>query len=374
MRSWRMPSLVHQTPSAVSPVTPVAAKGGPELERITSGSPYSSKARSNKRPRLLLARAAGGRHAHQVAAEDVGHRQRLAAPPVAEPHPALVIDRPDMVRPLRRRQRAQPRRRPPHPPPPVHQPGPLQDLARRRGRRPDEVGMIEPQPGDDLARPPARPRLPQLHDQIGKRRRRRPPVRLRRPRALHQAQRPFRAVAADPLVARRPADPVVLAQRHHRPLPAQMVHHEAHPLIHRTALVPRHRPVLPAIRELSTIHPVYSVSDLSGSHTRARFSPRGRSCPRSGMDEGAVAIGRRRQSQDVPLSRVAPQPTLPLKGQEGFRAAQRRCSENSRPPSAPRRKALRGWRNDAGAGTGDFVDGGRRSVRPSGGAARRRGR
>jgi hypothetical protein len=30
--------------------------------------------------------------------------------------------------------------------------------------------------------------------------------------------------------------------------------------------------VLPAIRELSTIHPVYSVSDLSGSH-RAPASP-----------------------------------------------------------------------------------------------------
>ncbi len=47
MRSWRMPSLIHQAESAVSPDTPVEAKGAPLSERIVVGKPYSRKARSN---------------------------------------------------------------------------------------------------------------------------------------------------------------------------------------------------------------------------------------------------------------------------------------------------------------------------------------
>jgi hypothetical protein len=43
-----------------------------------------------------------------------------------------------------------------------------------------------------------------------------------------------------------------------------LIRDEANPLIHCTALSPRHRLILPADRELSPIHPVYCVTYLSG--------------------------------------------------------------------------------------------------------------
>src|ERR1700733_8856178 len=53
-----------------------------------------------------------------------------------------------------------------------------------------------------------------------------------------------------------------------------MIPDETRSFVHRTALLPRHRLVLPADRELSPIHPVQPVTYLSGLDTW-RLPPQG---------------------------------------------------------------------------------------------------
>src|SRR5580698_11177503 len=87
-------------------------------------------------------------------------------------------------------------------------------------------------------------------------------------RAFHQPRCSFQTIAIQPFVPGLSTDLVVLAKLRHRPRPALPVCDEAHPFVHCTALSPRHRLILPADRELSPIHPVYSVTYLSGLDTR----------------------------------------------------------------------------------------------------------
>src|SRR5689334_9713174 len=87
------------------------------------------------RPGFFFRRRAGRRQRQQVAARPIHHRQRLAAPAVAGPEPALVVPRPQRVRSLRFRPWTV-TRRPPTCAPPPDKAMPLQDLASRRDCRP----------------------------------------------------------------------------------------------------------------------------------------------------------------------------------------------------------------------------------------------
>src|SRR5206468_5177834 len=97
-------------------------------------------------------------------------------------------------------------------------------------------------------------------------------------RAFHQSRSPKQSVALKPLVARLAADLVALAKLPHRPQPRQVIVDEANPFIHRAALLPRHRLVLPADRELSPIFPVRSVTYLSGLHNDPTLPLSGGGC------------------------------------------------------------------------------------------------
>src|SRR3981081_3694381 len=57
---------------------------------------------------------------------------------------------------------------------------------------------------------------------------------------------------------------VAFAKLRHRPQSGSLISDEAHSFVHSAVLSPRHRLILPADRELSPIHPVYSVTHLSG--------------------------------------------------------------------------------------------------------------
>ena len=224
---------------------------------------------------FIMACAASGRQADQIAAEPIRHRQRLGARAVAKPHPALVIHPPHVIGVLRYRKLAQARRTATPKPPAANQPSPLQDLARRRGRRPFHVRLASCKLRNDLARPPARTLSPQTHDRLDQMFGRRTTMHKRCTRAFHQSRSPEQSVALKPLVACLAADLVALAKLRHRPQPRQVIVDEANPLIHRAALSPRHRLVPPADRELSPIFPVRSVTYLSGLHTSLTLPRKG---------------------------------------------------------------------------------------------------
>src|SRR5262249_38158099 len=142
--------------------------------------------------------------------------------------------------------------------------GPLQDRARRRGRRPRHPRLPLAKLRHDLARSPARPLLPQADNRLRHSRRRRSTMLMGCTGALRQPRRTRLAIAPKPFVAGLATDRVALAKLRHRPQTAHQIPDETNPLVHRAALLPRHRPVLPADRELSPTFPVRSVTNLSG--------------------------------------------------------------------------------------------------------------
>src|SRR5580692_11100485 len=228
------------------------------------GQPMFVKSPLEQRLGLFFARIRSGPQADQIAAETIGDRQRLAARAIAEPDPALVIDRPKMMRSLRLPQRAKPGRRSPAQPTRPHQPRPPQYLASRRGRRPGDVRTDVGKLADDLARPPIGPPKSLLDDLIGQSLRRRMSRPQRRMRALDKPLGAKLPIAVQPFVARLPADRECLAKLRHRTIRRQSNPDKSQPLVHRAVLFKRHRPVLPARRKLSPIIPVHSVTYLSG--------------------------------------------------------------------------------------------------------------
>ncbi len=275
MRSWRMPSLIHQADSARQSGYAGRGEGRAVIGADRRRQAVFPESPLEQRLGFVVPRAGGGRDADQIAAEPVCHRQRFDPRAVAEPNPTLVVDVPDMVGVLRRGQLAQPRRGPPPQASSAHQTRPLEDFADRRRRRPVRLRLPRLELGDDLARAPGRTVAPQTDDRLGQMLRRRTAVRRRSARPLDHSSRALQTIALEPLVAGLAADLVALAKLRHCPLVRSAIDNETHPLVHRAALSPEHRLVLPADRELSPIFPVRSVTYLSGPNNPPPSPTRG---------------------------------------------------------------------------------------------------
>lgn len=220
--------------------------------------PALAKGRFQHRPRPLLVDTRHRRQPHQIAAGGVGHRQRFASLAVARLKPALVVDRPDVVRLLGMRQRFGGRRNPARPFPfPVHQPFAPQQLPNRTQRRRPGLGF--PQFPPQLLRPPTG-MLPALFQQLfpdsfvpgmG------PVLRCMTP-VGHRLDAP-RFVPLQPLVSRLAGNPIAPVRLRHRHLPALHLQHELRSFFHSTALFPGHSCPLSAVRlpppKVSTIRP-----------------------------------------------------------------------------------------------------------------------
>src|SRR3984957_3382526 len=225
---------------------------------------------------LGVSRAARRRHADQITAEAIRHGERFGARAVAQSDPALVINAPNVVGMMRYRELTHAGRRPPPNAPAAKQPGPLGYLPSRRGRWPLHTPLGSLELAHDFARSPGRPLLPQPHNRIHNVLRRRTPMHPRGVRALLQTGRAFQTVALQPFVAGLLTDLVAFAKLRHRPQSSSLIRDEVHSFVHRTALSPRHRLILPADREPVT-YPSGLLCYLSiRSAQLVPFSPCGR--------------------------------------------------------------------------------------------------
>ena len=130
-----MPRRTHHAESVDKRASVVVANGTPLSVRIRFGSPYSW----NSRVKIGFASVDGRRRqrlaAQEIAAEPIGHRQRIAVPPVAGPELALVVRTPDVVGSEDLARRLAGMADAPALPFDRHHPMALQDVARRRPPR-----------------------------------------------------------------------------------------------------------------------------------------------------------------------------------------------------------------------------------------------
>ena len=145
----------------------------------------------------------------------------------------------------------------------------------RARRRPEPAGVSPLQRGLDLHRSPGRMLAAQVEtgpDELG---RHRPRVGPRRPRPLDEPGGAFRPPAPQPAVAGIAADPELPAERRERYLLGRPHQHETRPLLHRTALPPRHRQGPPRRHDdPSGMSSVRTVRDVAGLDLKSRL-PRG---------------------------------------------------------------------------------------------------
>ena len=202
--------------------------------------------------------------AQQVAAAGVAERQRVDPHAVAGPEPALEVDGPDVVGRVAGEER--PARRAPPPEPALHRqslaieqrpdrarrrPGPRR-LLRARGRPAPSPAPRSDAPGAPRGRP--RPAPP-------------PPLRMaeRRPRPVEEPGHPVQSPALQPLY---PFCRLIPNCRHTAAIGSSSpatAKHEAHPLVHRTGLLPGHRQGPPCRHDdLSPMSSVRSVTDVAG--------------------------------------------------------------------------------------------------------------
>ena len=190
MRSWRMPSLIHQADSARQSGYAGRGEGRAVIGADRRRQAVFPESPLEQRLGFVVPRAGGGRDADQIAAEPVCHRQRFDPRAVAEPNPTLVVDVPDMVCVSPGAVSSpQPRRGPPPQASSAHQTRPLEDFADRRGRRRVRLRLPRLELGDDLARAPGRTVAPQTDDRLGQMLRRRTAVRRRSARPLDHSSR-----------------------------------------------------------------------------------------------------------------------------------------------------------------------------------------
>ena len=215
-------------------------------------------------------RPVGPRHrlaAQEIAAHRVADRQRIAARFVAGRKPALEVGAPHGVGRVDGLERRRKRRTAPPAPPRLGQPfltQPVADRARSRRRRVRETLAELPA---QLLGAPGGIAFAQRQQRRDQRLVAGPPMAARRPAALAQSFRAFRPIAPQPFVAGLPADPELGADLAHHRLVVARRDDKSHSLIHRTGLAPWHRRGPPRrAKDLSTIYPVQSVSDLTGSN------------------------------------------------------------------------------------------------------------
>jgi hypothetical protein len=220
------------------------------------------------------------RGAHDLAAQqeptvDIADRQRIAAPPVPGPEPALEVRRPHVIGASRRSALRRGMRARPPGPARDGQARPLQQGANRARRRPGSRGVLL-QPGEQLAGPPVRVLGAQAQDGPLRADREGRGLIVRGVRALEQGRRAAGFIPGAPLVPRLAADAEALAERAHRLLAQQTRCDELRPLIHGTGCSPRHRQgsSLPAI---TTCYPSARIKllPISPVYTRAPHPPEG---------------------------------------------------------------------------------------------------
>ena len=186
--------------------------------------------------------------AQQHPAVVVGHGQRVAVAPVAQPELSLEVQRPDVVGTARMAQRRRRSRGPATHPPWNDHSRPLQNLSHRTGRGPGQAGLPAGPPCPDLPGPPCRVLPAHLQHPLLNGLGRLVRNLVRRPGAVPQ---PFRAqlvVPLQPAMRRLPTHPALPGGfRNAAPaLPHQS--HELHPCVHDASIPPWHRRAPRSIR------------------------------------------------------------------------------------------------------------------------------
>ena len=176
----------------------------------------------------------------EVATGEVGDRQRIAVLAIAEEKLAFVVRTPEHIRLGRPGERG-PGRATAAPTPMVDQAVAIEDGVDRADRRQVRTGELLPELFTDLGGAPARILPLQAHDRglDG----RRQPIRLpvRAVAAIAEGLDPAVFVAVEDLVARRPGDPELGAQRRHL-LALEQAGDKPKSLVHDVTLLPRHAP------------------------------------------------------------------------------------------------------------------------------------
>ena len=222
-------------------------------------------------------RSRHGLAAQEIAAARVVERQRIAALLVVGQKPALEVGAPDVVGRVDRLQRRGKGRTAPAWPARLRQPFLAQPVA---DRAPGRRRLLRKSPAKLLAQLLGTPGGMTLAQRQSRRHQfliTRPAMVDGRAAALLQPLRALSPIPPKPFVAGLPADPELGADLAHHRLVLARRNNKSHPFVHRAGLTPRHRrgPPRRAI-DLSTMYPVQSVSDLTGSNTAARIgSPSG---------------------------------------------------------------------------------------------------
>jgi hypothetical protein len=152
----------------------------------------------------------------QVAAGEVGDRQRITVPPVAEQEFAFVVRAPEAIGGGRPGQRRAGQARPPPPRPAPHQPVPIQHRMHRADRRTGDLMAALPQALTNLGGAPTGELPLHPHDRLLDDPRQLVRVPIGAPAAIREGLHANPLIPLVDLVASFPRDPELLAERRHR--------------------------------------------------------------------------------------------------------------------------------------------------------------
>lgn len=209
--------------------------------RICNGRPYSRNAgESLLDPYVFCSSEAVA--SQQIPRPPIGERQGIAEPTIPRLELPLEVGAPDIVGGGGGYVRSARVPRPAPPAPGLDQAVPLEDVRDRRlgGKSQPWMQLRKTLPQGHC--PPGHPLAPQGHDELFDCLRRLVRAALGSARLLLQSL--LLLPSAKPLVTRRAADPVPLAQFRHAPKTRCLLAHESSSLTHRICLLPRHRHLL----------------------------------------------------------------------------------------------------------------------------------
>src|SRR6202162_4277186 len=178
--------------------------------------------------------------------------------------------------------------------PPIHQPVALENIARRRRRRPCQFRLPPAQPRHDLLWTPQRMRLLLGNNPFHHIKRRRPAVKMRRPRQLVKPRGAALPIPRQPLVAGLARNSERRAELHHRVLLRQTGRHKPQPFVHLVSLSPCHALVPPsAERTVTYVNEAFWYLCIRfGQRGEVKPSPEGRGEVRPGQIERKHALNR----------------------------------------------------------------------------------